>query len=199
MGNVYKNAAVTIAATMTSKSTAGIFSSRPLKRDMFSLSPNYQSTAYKMHGTLHFRESKHGRLRFGLIPSGPLTTRAWRVQENVLSTRTLHFGREELVWECNTRYETESEQCPSFHDGALQHLRLQARENTKGMTRGRGDQHSKLLERWYDIISEFGARGLTFPNDKLPAISGVAQEIHDLTCATYRAGLWREDLHLGLL
>lgn len=34
--------------------------------------------------------------------SNPLLGRAWTFQERGLSTRILHFGRVELLWECRT-------------------------------------------------------------------------------------------------
>ncbi|KAF1990464.1 hypothetical protein K402DRAFT_229588 [Aulographum hederae CBS 113979] len=40
---------------------------------------------------------------------------------------------------------------------------------------------------------------MTFEKDKLPAISGVAKMMHQLTGLTYRAGLWEEDVVRGLL
>lgn len=37
------------------------------------------------------------------------------------------------------------------------------------------------------------------PSDRLPAISAVAREVAKLAQTTYLAGLWKEDLHRGLL
>lgn len=39
----------------------------------------------------------------------------------------------------------------------------------------------------------------TFPEDKLPAISGLARVTAKKSGSKYLAGLWMEDLHIGLL
>jgi hypothetical protein len=36
------------------------------------------------------------------VDKAPLGTRAWVVQERLLSTRTLHFGANQLFWDCNS-------------------------------------------------------------------------------------------------
>ena len=33
-------------------------------------------------------------------PASPLGGRGWALQERLLAPRTLHFGREQLFWEC---------------------------------------------------------------------------------------------------
>ena len=199
MRNVYKHAALTLAATTAANSNSGILGERPCKSDLYSIPLAYESNLFGMQGTIHFRRYSESRSKSGLIPQGPLTTRAWTVQETVLSPRTLHFGPCELAWGCNAFFETESEPNPEFYDGAIQLLSLQQRENVYSFSRTGSDDSRDLLVRWYKIISEYGVRSLTVLEDKLPAISGVAQEVSSLAQFKYRAGLWEEDLHLGLL
>ena len=50
----------------------------------------------------------------------PVNTRAWVVQERLLAPRTLHFGRDQLFWECRT-----FEACESFPGGLPQSLQLE--------------------------------------------------------------------------
>ncbi|PVH88323.1 hypothetical protein DL98DRAFT_509034 [Cadophora sp. DSE1049] len=52
---------------------------------------------------------------------------------------------------------------------------------------------------WRDIVKEYTKRKLTFPEDKLPALAGVAAEIASLSSQTYLAGLWNDDLIHSLL
>lgn len=40
--------------------------------------------------------------------SSPLSSRGWVLQERILSPRTLHYGREQMIWECRTSISTES-------------------------------------------------------------------------------------------
>ncbi|KAF2717137.1 HET-domain-containing protein, partial [Polychaeton citri CBS 116435] len=92
-----------------------------------------------------------------------LSTRAWTLQEDLLSPRSLHFTLEGLRWECQVH-------------------RISERDL-----------------RWYNILDEYCQRALTFGKDRLVALEGVAQEIAAQTGFSYVDGLWKEDLHFGLL
>jgi hypothetical protein len=54
------------------------------------------------------------------------------------------------------------------------------------------------LSSWYDFIKEYTARNLTKDTDKFPAIAGVARAVQQQTSMRYLAGLWDQDLLLGL-
>ncbi|KAF3033150.1 hypothetical protein E8E12_003539 [Didymella heteroderae] len=51
---------------------------------------------------------------------------------------------------------------------------------------------------WYTTVSRFCYRRLTFSRDKLPALSGIASRIHDITKDDYLAGHWRTELGRSL-
>jgi hypothetical protein len=53
---------------------------------------------------------------------------------------------------------------------------------------------SKSMTMWRDIVREYSRRKLTFAQDKLPALAGVASKLAEKTGYTYVAGLWLEDL-----
>jgi hypothetical protein len=57
----------------------------------------------------------------------------------------------------------------------------------------------QVYSEWYRIVLEYSQRGLTYPKDKLPALSGVAQKLADYLGDRYLAGLWREDLYRGMM
>jgi hypothetical protein len=59
-------------------------------------------------------------------------------------------------------------------------------------------RQSMLYDTWYGVVVQYSARSLTFPSDKLPAIAGVAQMMHTNFGCEYGAGLWKEDLPVGL-
>lgn len=105
MQYVYKNATVTIAATMASNSTSGFLTSIP-RKDTFSLPLNYESLATKMRGTLHLGHQEEESFYYYRLFRGPLATRGWTVQEHVLASRLIHFGKDEIWWECSSHMET---------------------------------------------------------------------------------------------
>jgi hypothetical protein len=57
----------------------------------------------------------------------------------------------------------------------------------------------ELLLCWYRILADYTSRSLTFPQDKLVAIAGVAQIISDAMKGEYHAGLWFNNLPQALL
>jgi len=55
-----------------------------------------------------------------------------------------------------------------------------------------------VLSRWYRIVSEFTNRRITYEDDRLPALSGIASRIHQHLGDPYIVGLWQGDMVRGL-
>ena len=53
--------------------------------------------------------------------------------------------------------------------------------------------------RWESIVEQYSRRQLTYPSDKLPALSGLASHNAGLTGHKYLAGVWHEELAQSLL
>ncbi|PVH77518.1 hypothetical protein DL98DRAFT_637252 [Cadophora sp. DSE1049] len=86
--------------------------------------------------------------------SWPLLHRAWIYQERLFSRRVLHFGEEEVIWECKT---------------------LRRGQNRKK------DKHIELEKdflsmstSWYEYVQMYSILQLTFDTDKLVALSSLA-------------------------
>lgn len=56
----------------------------------------------------------------------------------------------------------------------------------------------EALGQWYSLVSRYGRRKLTYPSDKLPAMSGIAREYSEIFGDSYVAGLWRSSMLGGL-
>lgn len=120
-----------------------------------------------------------------------IDTRAWIVQERLLSHRVLYFGKEQSYFECNTAMNFETLEHPI--------------KATKRFLRGDPGwriQKGALLEpnltTWYLIMDTFGLTNLTEAKDKLPSVSGLARSFADAFDDAYLAGLWSKDLAFGL-
>ncbi|KAI1128444.1 HET-domain-containing protein [Nemania abortiva] len=120
---------------------------------------------------------------FGVFP---LLTRGWVFQERLLSPRFLQFGKDELLWDCKESMVCECGQ----RRPDLPYNQVAIR-----------DKDGKLAShKWRKIIEFYSSLNLTYPQDKLPALSGLAKQMQEQKpSVTYLAGLWSDSLDLDLL
>ena len=118
---------------------------------------------------------------------GSLSQRGWSLQERILAPGVLHFGRDQVFWECNEDEETGSE----TGDRILNSLRIK-KDN---------DRPVNDILLWKELFDDFIHRDLTIFSDRLHAISGLAARLRKNGAFTgrYVAGLWESRLDLLLL
>lgn len=109
-----------------------------------------------------------------------LATRAWAFQEKVLPPRTIHLGERGAFWECRTIIANEF-----LPGGFSNHI-------VKPLISG----FMKMMQYtdpwwWADIVKLYSRANLTFPKDKLPALSGVTRFVYNKTGDRYLAGMWK--------
>ncbi|RFU32957.1 hypothetical protein B7463_g3386, partial [Scytalidium lignicola] len=139
--------------------------------------------------------------------------RAWTLQETWLSPRVLIYGSGPLQWLCLTCSLTRG-QDPSVSTNkyidprSLIRERIFISEDQDTMQNSSAQLAAKesdrrntidLLNGWYSLVSTYTRRSLTYSEDKLPALSGIATEFHRLLNDEYVAGIWRKGLPYGLL
>ena len=98
MAAIYHGSLLTLAATKAESSSIGMFARIPPEFEEHELisGTGLNGVPYSI-----FVRIDHGHQE-GSIPvkEHPLLTRAWVFQERLLSSRVLHFGHFELLWEC---------------------------------------------------------------------------------------------------
>jgi len=186
MGDIYENSRITLAATASQDSNGGLFSSdRPVARRL------------EKHSHL-FVQTRLTEFPTGLMDSVPtsmpLLTRAWVYQERRLSHRTIHFGKHQVYWECQTDFSSED-----------------SRENTTWNTYAVDLQYPAYLDwgdecadqkiHWQKTVTEYTALELTYESDRLPAIAAVVDRMSRLQRVgdVYIAGLWKNSILSDLL
>lgn len=124
-------------------------------------------------------------------------SRAWTFQEHVLSARNLFLGTHEMQFECRTIT------CSDVgHHWYEEGFSLVAASNAPLRSPEWGSM-DRILSLWYQLVTEYVPRQLTFESDKLAAISGVAQKVGQLMRVIgsedeYVSGFWKIDLWNGL-
>ncbi|RYP17430.1 hypothetical protein DL765_004518 [Monosporascus sp. GIB2] len=112
-----------------------------------------------------------------------LSTRAWVFQERALSPRTVFFGKGEIGWECRSRISCECS------DGNMRHRRVPSLMK---------QAPHEMTWAWAEIVERFTRLNLTVPEDRLTALSGLAEARHSSTRQRYIAGMWEDQLKESL-
>ena len=170
MGDIYANATLTVAATWSHSSDSGLFSKISTDLKAASLSATGIFVRPKIP-TFPYRHNQN---------SGywPLLHRAWVYQERKLSSRVVHFGKDQLYWECNSGFEAE-DGSEKYSAGSL---KLKS-------TLAEPDQD------WRHAVEHYSWLNLTFEKDRLPAISAVVKRMQSLRPNdVYVAGVWTSSL-----
>ncbi|EAA26535.1 hypothetical protein NCU03484 [Neurospora crassa OR74A] len=125
-------------------------------------------------------------------PTNPLRYRAWALQEKELSTRVVHFGFRQLLWECCELKATA--QLPWYHG-----VRNRTRRRPQGSILPL-PLSVRMSARWLKICEDYSSRSLTKETDKLIALSGIARSFQEhFPNDKYMAGMWSSHLPLALL
>ena len=211
MNMVYEHAYCNLAATGSERSSEGlVFDRKPeivchqefdLTFELFSKSS--EARRYAMLDKYFWEKELIWR---------PLNRRGWVLQERLLARRVLHFGRNQLIWECPELTATEAypRGVPSllfeFDDGLnLKPLSLETLEM--------GSQHSDTAKYpygvtklevysrnlWLRIVETYSNCQLTNGDDKLIAIAGIAKRMRTYIKDDYVVGMWRQYLASELL
>lgn len=165
-----------------------------------------------------------------LVNQAPVNKRGWVVQERLLAPRVLHFCRGRIAWECAEFEDIEGNAAhmpnyrlvgdevyegipikglqPGKHGKMLRDGRLRGAADPIALDKN--DAETKIvhsLELWSRIVEVYCRTDLTEDQDKLIALSGLAQRMADTIAESgierdqirYIAGLWNVRLASQLL
>ncbi|KAH6895915.1 heterokaryon incompatibility protein-domain-containing protein [Thelonectria olida] len=199
MGDIYQYAEFTIYSQGAQSSHAGIF----VDRDARLYRPCEVTISTTIDDT-----SFSKKLTLATTCDGPdyLESRGWILQERVLSSRCLVFGRQ-MSWICTVGEAQETNPTLRLRRKAaessvlwvLETLRSSLYGSTPRIEGPRNPQRqSSRFDLWYRMLEEYSDKKLSFVSDNLKAVSGLAALFHETHGATFAAGLWKEDLQFGL-
>jgi hypothetical protein len=173
MADIYQQSFLTIAATSASNDDGGLF---------FQEDDQYTSHVIRLPNNEPSKAQifvRKQRDHLEPSPENPLLKRGWTFQEQLLSPRTVHFTKNELLWKCKT---IRSCECA-----------------TGSHCYGPYNEEPEEIS-WRSVVEEYSGRELTYEFDKLPALSGVAKTTIEWRAGQrYLAGLWEGNLIQDLL
>jgi hypothetical protein len=133
------------------------------------------------------------------LRNAPLHQRGWVLQERLLSPRTIHFGSEQMFWECDHHKACESYprgipaqlKNPRAREWRLFHtLWSQNRSAPASEEDGKPSKLNLLHEQWRETVEWYMECRISHQRDKLVAIAGIAHTLAKATGERYLAGLW---------
>ncbi|RDW88276.1 hypothetical protein BP6252_00308 [Coleophoma cylindrospora] len=214
MHKIYSNSSVTIAATLYVDHDLSVFRNQSPERKALTGKPEPRCTCSP--GTCKaFKPLLEDNPGTMLLDS-PLSQRGWALQERMLSPRVLHFSATRLVWECreaSTTIDATSRMRKSIFsmhvDNAhrlpqTEYMKTTNENDTTRLLRNETIQSAdppafRAGNFWRELVREYSKRCLSRPQDKLPAVAGIATTLYALDGCRYLAGLWDDDLQHNLL
>jgi hypothetical protein len=196
MGAIYSNSFVTIAIDWSSDPNSGCY--RETSHNFHEDADNHLFKAIKTSKdgitTLLYLEEDY-MPELADLETAILATRGWTFQERILSPRIIHYTQKQLYWECRRAIFAE-DSIPRNYEQKFPAPRIT--DDMKAMA-GR-QETSRLVDLWYHFVisQSYAKRVLTFPSDKLPAVSALARLFSQHIKVPYLAGLWDYELIWGL-
>ncbi|KAK7177758.1 TOL-like protein [Paraphaeosphaeria sporulosa] len=123
-----------------------------------------------------------------------LNTRAWVMQEQVLSRRTIYFSSNQIYWECGEGVYCENLTQPSspYTD---RYFILDPSFPNRLLESGKG----RTLNCISFLFQEYSKRNLTMPSDRSVAISGLVDPVADALDCHSAYGTFQKYFHRNLL
>ena len=215
MGDIYKHAVLTISASKADAASKGFLSDEanpqtglwknliPLGFSIPDPSAKSIDDAFEMprkvFGTIWLCDEDPNMMS---TFRSPVDRRGWCLQEKLLSSRMLSYGRWP-TWRCSQATHSDGGFYPQksrkekYERQLARSLLEQRRIAAAGIEKTtQVDVHTsnQLLQSWYKLVNEYTQRELGLKSDRLPAIGGIAAEIARVTGFTYLAGLWQPNL-----
>ncbi|RDW63571.1 hypothetical protein BP6252_11116 [Coleophoma cylindrospora] len=107
-----------------------------------------------------------------------LRRRGWTTQELSLAPRILWLGPSGAVWSCRTEDRGYWGATPYRSDV--------------------GKFHARMKNNWNQLLVSYSTTALSFPEDRLPALSGICKFLDPDASDQYLAGIWLSSLSDGL-
>ncbi|KAF5557298.1 het-domain-containing protein [Fusarium napiforme] len=179
MADVYRGSYLTLAASSSPDAHGGLFldSQRPAK--IVHLSPDLFPPEFeeKLPKSCLVRHPVASRVA---ILDGPLSKRAWVLQEQILSTRLIHFTSTQMFYQCTDGLFSE--------DGNIYDT-LSKLPSLEGYMH-ESSYSSRRPFPWFRWVTEFSARHLSFDSDRIIAMAGLIKHYEHISLQRPILGLW---------
>lgn len=190
MQSIYANAFCNISAADAKDGTEGCFRSRnPLA---------IQPCKIMLDGkTRYVRDSGSWDSNIDLYS---INSRAWVMQERLLSPRILYYTKDQIIWECREGLASEALPMilPRRNVSASLFNDLIYNWSSGDTERGPALSNDDIRKAWNLLVSRYSRCLLTRESDKLMALEGLTSRVRELRGEQDVFGLWPTDIELQL-
>jgi Heterokaryon incompatibility protein (HET) len=212
MSQIYKEAVVTISAAVASDCGHGFLEDRKEVRERldasfflpYALTDEIEAEDLPRYvreggvGQVYLCQDSSCGFEIRDFTQEAISQRAWTLQESWLSPRLLIYGSGPLKWQCLTASHSFGGTPPS--QAAQEIVPIKPRQRFFPSSEDPTPSDTETISSdWQYLVRQYTSRAITDPNDKLPALSGIAAEFQRLSGDEYLAGLWRSTLPHSLL
>ena len=186
MADIYASAYVVLSATATEDSKDGF-----LRKRLEPLVIRYAQHGQPDREVRARQIESHDCRRYAMKHEYTLFLRGWCMQERFLARRIIHFLPDEILFECEHERECEC--------GAASKEESMKRRHGHGYRafanlRAAPEMTESFASEWMEIVHGYSKMELTYGQDSLPALSGVAACMEHLKPGKYIAGLWQHHI-----
>ncbi|KAH9887728.1 heterokaryon incompatibility protein-domain-containing protein [Cubamyces lactineus] len=201
MRDVYRHAYLTIDAASASSVADGFLQDRrPLDPEVMLpwICPDGQiGVVYLVVRNPYSDSPNPDVLTCGWDETSYTNTRAWCLQEALLSTRSLVFTSQTVQLRCHSgtrniggaQHRADADLCRL--PDAIFHLEQPFAHGS--------EEWRSIRKSWCGAVQDYSRRSLSDPSDKLVACAGLAELFARVLRSDYLAGLWRDSLLRDLL
>lgn len=139
----------------------------------------------------------------------PLFSRAWAFQEQFLCRRTIYYRHHHLAWECAAEFSDETlgwiprpeKSRNSKYREQISEVLFKDETAIFAFEFERLPQHGsrESSDIWLNLVLEYRARHLTFREDRVMALAGVARRFSSVHRLRYLAGMYLQHMPYSLL
>ncbi|KAH6622140.1 heterokaryon incompatibility protein-domain-containing protein [Boeremia exigua] len=195
MASIYAGGVCTICAMSSQAASEGFLEANGCS-ESGTVTRNFRIEDMDSHRTVILE--RQSDLKERNLFEEPLLSRAWTLQESLLSPRVLMFfagGQPPSFRCCQHPIRADGGVIASFSKS------LSSIDTTwTAFAESKDTDSYKVQDEWCDTVAEYTQRSLAFSEDKLPALSGiVATYAERVDLGTYHAGLWSKSILIDLM
>ncbi|KAK7911082.1 hypothetical protein PG985_013563 [Apiospora marii] len=176
MGSYYGNAWLTIAADDAPGVSHTIFPPQRNPAMWLDQGPTGNGTPPVLLHRIPTHIDMTDSVVAGSFPSVQLFSRAWALQERLLSRRILHMGPQEVVWECSSTIRCECGRPTDVWFGTPLGSSVPFRERHHKALHSPPETAPRLGDYWEVMLAKYLAMQLSFDDDRLKAIAALAKD-----------------------